>query len=441
MKKVVLLNMFFLGTLLCFSQGLEKKNDTEIINKYLSLVKTQKGYVFVDNEGHKSKEHTYVYPGDDGFVEAYVVPPANEYVVYSDNGCYIVDNTVRVDFHILDLMKEIKIIDDYVFGTLSILTKEYVKGGLLDDNGYASKNGKFAMITNKGEFLTDFKYRDEIFYGDKPLINYYKKNGKWISVILDKSTGKELLSTKDTIVKYWNPKNHLVKNKKNKYFLTYQAKMYEVPKEFSPMNSLPIESTIFTCTKGFFDIKGNKIESKFIPLTNFCKGYCIVLEITKEEQKYNYYGEALPQHETRVFKIINENFQTVKTLPDISSINGDFNKYGQINVSNKSNSSNEFIMDYNGNYIIPPSKFINRIEEIYEGLYQVTDRSYPRTTESSEQENYYNQKGEKIINKETLRIGSNFKFKEGVDKNYIVSYGITYITLDKENNVIDSYYK
>lgn len=433
--------MFFLSSFLCFSQGLEKKGDTKIINKYLSLLKTQKGYVFVGNKGHKSQEYTYVYPGDDGFVEAYVVPPANERVVYSDNGCYIVDNTVRVDFHILDLMKEIKIIDDYVFGTLSILTKEYVRDGLLDDNGYASKNGKFAMITNKGEFLTDFKYRDEIFFDREPLINYYKKSGKWISVILDKSTGKELLSTKDTIVKYWNPDNHLVKNKKNKYFLTYQAKKYEVPKEFAHLNSLPIESTIFTYNKGFIDLKGNKIESKFIPQTNVYKGYCIVLEITKEEQKYNYYGEALPQQETRAFKIINEKLETVKTLPDIGSINGYFNKYGQINVSLKSNSSNEFIMDYNGNYIIPPSKFVNRIEEIYEGLYEVTDRSYPRTTESREQENYYNQKGKKIINKETMRIGSNFIFKEGIDQNYIISYGFRYITLDKENNVIDSYYK
>ncbi len=440
MKKVILLNMFFLSSFLCFSQGLEKKNDIKIINKYLSLVKTQRSYFFLDNQGHKSQEYTYAFLRDGGFVEITIVPPANERIVYSYNRCYIDDNTIHKIFHLWDLMKEMKIIDDFRFVTSSDLTIENFRNGFVDDNGYASKNGKFAIITNKGEFLTDFKYRDEIFFDSKPLINYYNQNGKWISVILDKSNGKELLSTKDTIVKYWNPNNHLIKNKRNKYFLTYQGKKYKVPKEFRFIESLPIESTIFTYNK-FIDIKGKKIKSNLIPYTNFYKGYCIVLEIIKEEQKYNYYGEALPQRETRMFKIINEKFETVKTLPDIGSINGDFNKYGQINASMKSHSSNEFIMDYNGNYIIQPSKFINRIEEIYEGLYKVTDRSYPPTTESSEQENYYNQKGKKIINKETLRIGSNFTFKEGVDKNYIVSYGIKYITLDKENNVIDSYYK
>lgn len=440
MKKIILLNMFFLSSFLCFSQGLEKKNDIEIINKYLSLVKTQKGYVFVDNEGHKSQEYTYAFLRDNGFIEITIVPPASERVVYSNNRCYIDDNSIHKIFHLWDLMKEMKIIDDFRFLPSSDLTIENFRNGFVDDNGYASKNGKFAMITNKGEFLTNFKYRDEIFFNSKPLINYYKKNGKWISVILDESTGKELLSTKDTIVKYWNPNNHLVKNKRNKYFLTYQAKKYEVPKEFRYIESLPIESTIFTYNK-FIDIKGKKIESNLIPFTNFYKGYCIVLEITKEKQKYNYYGEALPQRETRLFKIINEKFETVLALPDIGSINGDFNKYGQINVSLKSNSSNEFIMDYNGNYIIPPSEFPNGIEEIYEGVYEVRDRLYPPTAESREPENYYNQKGKKIINKETLRIGSNFKFKEGVDENYIVSYGVKCITLDKENNVIDSYYK
>lgn len=432
-----------------FAQNSSITDNTTIINRYLSLVKTEKGYFFTDNKGKKSEEYTYAYLKNYGIIETVIVPPHNPDEIISppknDNRCYTHDNSIRRDFHVLELMKELKIIDGYLFLPFDDLTWTNIRDGKVSDFGSVVKDKKTAMVTNKGEFLTDFKYNSFIEDNNKPVFNSYTEKGKLVSVVLDKFTGKELFATKDSIVQYWNPDNHIVKNKTGKYLLTYQSKQHKVSKEFSHLKGLPFESSIFTYYKdnnlnGFTDIKGNKINTKvkLIPLTNFHKGHCIVIEVVKEEQKYNFYGEALPRKETRILKIVNEKFETIKILPEIRFINSVFNKYGQCIVEDEND--NSFVIDYQGNYIIPPSKFKNRIEEVYEGLYEVADRTRPRTRESQEQENYYNQKGEKIINPETSKIVRNIEFKEGLKENYLVSYGFKCITLDKNNNVTKSYY-
>lgn len=447
MKRAELLVLLFFP-LFIFSQELSKKDDSKIINKYLSLVKTEKGYIFTDNKGKQSQEYTYVYLKENGFIETIVVLPHNpDIIIETDNRCYTYDNSNRRDYHVLELMKELKIIDDYLFIPFDELTWANVRDGKISDFGSVSKDNKLAMVTNKGEFLTDFKYNNIIEDNNKPIFNNYTEKGKLVSVVLDKFTGKELFVTKDSIAIYWNTENYVLKNKSDKYSLTYQSKKYNVPKEFSYLKGLPFESHIFTYSRnspkfesGFMDIKGKKIETpvELIPQTNFYKGHCIVWEIKREERKYNFYGEALPQKETKTVKIVNEKFETVKILPEVKYTRSTFNKYGQTIVYDEND--NSFVIDYNGNYIIPPSKFKNRIYQVYEGLYEVVDKTNPRTRESQEQGNFYNQKGEKLLNQETLRIARNMEFKEGIEENYLVSYSHKLITLDKENNVVKSYY-
>lgn len=448
MKYTILLLFIFINHL-CVGQSLPKKDDETIINNYLSLLKTENGYVFKDNKGNKSIEYTYVYLGKDGMIETIIVPPYNPetQIKIPVNRCYGNDNSMRTDIHVLDLMRKLKIIDDYTFIPFQELTFATIRDGKISDIGCANKNGKVAMILNNGTFLTDFKYSSLIEDNNKPIFNSYNNKGKIVVVVLDKYSGKEIFATKDSLVHYWNPDNHMVKNKRGKYILTFHSKKYKVTEEFSHLIGLPINSSTFTYRdysgkrSGFLGIKGNKITPKteLLPQTNFYNGRCLVLEIIKEEQKFNYYKEPLPRKETRIFKLVNEKFETIKLLPEVTGVSSPFNKYGQCIVYGTQR-DNSFVIDSNVNEIIRPSIYANRITEVNEGLYEVNDKTYPTTNESKQQENFYNQKGEKIVNNQTLKLVNGFYFKTGLNENYLTMYGHKYITLSKDNIVLKSDY-
>ncbi|WP_431241909.1 hypothetical protein ACQ9BO_18365 [Flavobacterium sp. P21] len=342
-------------------------------------------------------------------------------------------------------MKALHFIDEYYFEGTNELTNENIRSGLTEEYGSASRNGKFALVNSKGKFLTDLKYTNEFDYRENPHLNYYFEKKKLVSVLIDQITGKEVLATKDSIVEYWNPNNYLVKKyKQEKYILVHDGKIQPVPKDFKRLNGIPLaKSTIFTYNNGFFDKNGRKIESAFVPHSNFYNGHCIVQEIIKEKQRYNYYGEPFPRRETRSFKIINENFEIVKSLPDIQATISNFNKYGQIIVNRRyedirnGDTDNQYIIDYNGNIIIPSSKIRTEIYEVSEGLYLTEDATYPPVKERSKLYNYFNQKGENItmsLRERPIYLG----FKENTAQKYLVAYGTIYITLDKENNMISS---
>ncbi|TDO99117.1 hypothetical protein [Flavobacterium sp. 245] len=448
MKKIVLL-ILLIKSFWCFSQDLPKTGDLKVVNSYLSILKTQNGYVFIGPEGEKSEEYKYVSLTNHNLsIHTVLEKAASKNQTPIKNKNVRDNNSIHGEYHILDLMKELHFIDEYNFAGTNELTNENIRTGLTEEYGYASRNGKYALVNNQGNFLTALKYTNDFDHRYNPHLNYYFEKKKLISVLIDQITGKEVLATKDSIVEYWNPNNYLVKNKrKGKYILVYNGKTQLVPKDFKRLIGLPSsESKIFTYNNGFFGKNGQRIESNFIPYSNFYKGHCIVLEITKEEQKYNYYGEPLPRHETRIFKIINEKLETIKTLPDIKNTISTFNKYGQLIVKRSYEDwrnpiyDNQYIIDYNGNTIIQTSKVETKIHEISEGLYLVEDATYPPVKERAMRYDFFNQKGENITNALRQRI-IYLGFKENTTEKYLVAYGIIYITLDKENNIISSYPK
>jgi len=93
-------------------------------------------------------------------------------------------------------------------------------------------------------------------------------------------------------------------------------------------------------------------------------------------------------------------------------------------------------LDYLGNHIIPPNQFDNRLKEVFEGLYEVTDYAYTKTKESQYYENFYNQKGEKLFEDNSPFKHQNLWLKTKPEVNYLTSYGQVVLTLDKENNII-----
>ncbi|MRX69543.1 hypothetical protein SAMN06265349_106246 [Flavobacterium resistens] len=444
MKKVVLL-ILMVKSFFSFSQDLQKTGEIKIINRYLSILKTQNGYVFIGPEGEKSEEYDYLYMPDNNCRITAILKKTDSnqsrLKQKKDND----NHGIQGDFHILELMKELHFIDEYNFEGTNELTNGNIRSGLTEEYGYASRNGKYALINSKGKFLTDLKYTNDFDYRENPHLNYYFEKKKLVSVLIDQITGKEVLATKDSIVEYWNPNNYLVKKyKKEKYILVHDGKIQPVPKDFKRLNGIPLsKSTIFTYNNGFFDKNGHKIESDFVPHSNFYNGHCIVLEIIKEKQRYNYYGEPFPRRETRSFKIINENFEIVKSLPDIQRTISSFNKYGQIIVNRRyedirnGDTDNQYIIDYNGDIILPSSKIRTEIYEVSEGLYLAEDATYPPVKERSKLYTYFNQKGENIT-KAITQLPIYLGFKENTVQKYLVAYGIIYLTLDKENNIISS---
>jgi len=453
MKTFTLFIALFLWSLITNAQ--RKTGDIQVINDYLSLKKTEKGYVFTDYKGTVSKEYTYVYVLNSGFIETTIVPPPDKRVIYASNPCYTTDNTEHKTYHIFELMKELGTIEKYSFE--NELTFSNIKDGRTGDYGWVLINGKYAMANPKGEFITEPKYdyqgsfseRGQPFRNRTILFNQRTENGKKVTVIMDKFTGNELFTTKDSIVKYWNLETHILKTAKNKYYLTYQSKKHQVSEKFIYLRALPVDSSVYTYYRdnnncGFMDERGNKIESELKPLTNFYKGHCIVLEKCLEEQKYNYYGEPLYRKEITAVKLINEQFETVKILENYTesdrlqanSYRDYFNDYGQIVVHNRKEAT---VMDYTGAIVFKIEQPNVRINEIYKGVYEVSDNGVLYS-------NFYNQKGEKLINQKLLNMYrfDSFKFKEGISENYFTLYyhpNFPLIKLNKNNDIIFSEYQ
>jgi hypothetical protein len=337
-------------------------------------------------------------------------------------------------------MKEMGIIDKHYLQDMSTFDEQEFEMMQIEDFGYAAKNGKYAKVSRYGVILTEFKYENENLNSYTELTKNKKK--KHISIVLDDFSGQEIFKTKDSLVTYWNPDNYIVKNIKTKtYYLTYNAKTSIVPESFSRLNGLPIESNIFTykteykkLNYGFTRLDGKKIKSNLIPLTNFYNGHCIALEIIKEPDSKNYYGETIHGKINSTIILINEKLETIKNLTNFKYLDGNyFNKYGNIIVDDN---TCRFVIDYNGTAIIPYVKFDNRMKEVYEGLYYVQDYSYTKTKESEEIINYYNQKGEKIIDPNWGYPPKYLDFKAGKDANYIMYGKYKLLTLDKENKII-----
>ena len=460
MKNIFLL-FIIINSFLIHAQPIQD-GELKKLNEFISLKKTEKGYVFIGSNGKISKEYTYVYLKNYGIVETIIVPPYDPDAISVErfyDRCHTGnDNSIRRDYHVLQLMKELGSIDNYHFQ--NELTFSNIRDGLAGNYGWVSENGKYAMVTPAGKFLTDLKYDAIGWFDDREspfnfsrnrtlLFNQRKEKKRNITVILDKFTGEELLATKDSIVKYWNAKNYLIKKSKNKYLLVYKSKEHNVPKEFINLDGLPIESSIFTNVRArkdalFMDINGKKIKSNLIPLSNFYKGHCIVLEKILADQEFNYYGEPLHRKETNTVKIINEQFETIKILETFEHrdylrayrYRDFFNDYGQIIVSNRKES---FVMDYMGNTIFKIDKEDTKIEEIHKGIYEVNDNSKLYS-------NFYNQKGEKLINQKLLNMYrlDSFEFKEGINENYFVLYyypNFPLVKLNENNEVIFSEYQ
>jgi len=452
MNKLSIFFFCFLLPLMVLSQGVSKTVETKSINQYVTLEKTEGGYIFKGINGIESQKYDYVSFFNDGFIETTIVVPLSDAEIKRRDsldrsqyrcGSYYASNIIHETFHVLELMQELKLIDNYLFlPFFPVLEREDFKKEMIEEIGIAAKNGKYAMVSIKGEFLSDFKYNNPI-YDNKSWRNTYDKKGKLISVILDKHTGKEIFATQDSIVQFWDSQNYLLKNKAGKYHLTFQSKKQKVNPLFRFVKALPTESSLFTYhnfltnESGFLTLKGEKSITNLILFTNFYKGHCIVVEVIKEEQKKNYYGEFLPQKITRVLKIVNENFETVKELPEVNYISGNsFNRFGQIIATSHKASNNHFVLDYLGNHIIPPNQFDNRLKEVFEGLYEVTDYAYTKTKESQQYENFYNQKGEKLFEDNSPFKHQNLWLKTKPELNYLTSYGQVVLTLDKENNII-----
>ncbi len=462
MKSILTIAMFIIP-FLCYTQS-----DYKQINKYLALKKTKNGYVFTDNKGKQSREYTNVNLKNYGFIEMSISYPRSLNEIKSPQpisvdttrfekcGTPLNDIYTKLDIHVFQLMKELQIIDDFEFYPFSEFTWADIRDGKINDIGYVLKEGKYALVSTHGEFLSEFKYNHSTYFDDnKPVINNYTENGKLITVVLDHLTGLEWLATSDSLVRYWSPENYLVKTNEHKYFLTYKAKTVEVPEIWKYVEYLSYESSLFTYKnlysknrltveeRGFITFSGEKIEPKgeIIPYTNFYNGHCLVTEVVEEEKRLDNQGNVLPQKKLKVLKIINENFETIKVLDEVSYIRSSFNKYGQIVVENKYETDNNFVIDYTGKHIIPPSGFANRIKEVYAGIYRITDRAYPSSDESRKQENFYNQKGEKLLNKRTLETTWDIKFKEGIQENYLIYNNFKFVTLDKSNRIINSYFE
>lgn len=452
MNKLVILYIYFLFPFIFWGQSNSTHIEAKAINQYLTLEKRNSGYFFKGINGNESQRYDYVNFSTDGFIETTIIVPLSDAEIKRrdslDSGKYICgsyykSNNIVQTVHLLQLMVELKIIDNYLFlPFFPVVEREDIKKKMIEEIGSAAKNGKQALVNIKGEFLSDFKYNNPV-YDNKSWRNNYNENGKLISVILDKHTGEEIFTTPDSIVQFWDSQNYLLKNKAGNYHLTFQSKKQKVNPLFSFVKALPKESSLFTYhnhltnESGFINLKGKKSMTDLIPLTNFYKGHCIVVEAIREEQKKNYYGELLPQKITRVLKIVNENFETVKELPEVKYVSGNsFNRYGQIIVTSHKASDNHFVMDYSGNHIIPPNPFDNRIKEVFEGLYEVTDYAFNKTKESQQYENFYNQKGEKLFKDNSTFKPVNLSLKTKPELNYLMSYGMVILTLDKENNII-----
>ena len=436
-NSVLQIFIFFLLLLTNFSYSQENNYipivDGGLVQNDVYLFKTKIGWTFTNNKG---KQYPYFFK-EINSIKNGIISYCNKRAIGKGDYFPCQDEG---NIHIFQIMKEMGIIEKHYLQDMSSFDDQEFEMMQIEDFGYAAKNGKYAKVSRYGAILTEFKYDNENLNSYTELNKSRKK--KQITVVLDDFSGQELFKTKDSLVTYWNPNNYLVKNIKTKtHYLTYNAKTSKVPESFSRLNGLPIDSNIFTYKSeyqkfnyGFASLDGKKIKSNLIPLTNFYKGHCIALENIKEPDSKNYYVETIPGKITSTIILINEKLEMIKILNNFKYLNGNyFNKYGNIIVDDN---TCRFVIDYNGNAIIPPVKFDNRMKEVYEGLYDVQDYSYTKTKESEAIINYYNQKGEKIVDPNWGYAPKYLDFKIGKEANYIMYGKHQLVTLDKENKII-----
>lgn len=459
--------------------GLEIKNG-------IFLKSTPKGWTFINSRGIQFNSYYKHIVGIQNGVITYCNKTGQH--TGDRSGTYCVGKEMYI--HVLDIMKQLGDIEMYnCEGVYSRDLKELAdaryyfdiytnKDGqisseqknVVDDKsfGYASRNGKFALINKFGNILTDFKY-DTKQLNSYTEFDYGKKHK--VSVKIDLFTGNELFKTRDSLVKYWNPDTYIIKNvAKKKYYLIANSKKYTIPKHLISKIQLPVESNLFTYNGyddefkneyGFLDRNFNKVEpqkkplTSLRPITNFYKNRCLAVEVVDDiiETKAN--GDQFyVKRGSRTLKVINEKFETIKTLPEITPYSHQlFNKYGNLVVDGVDGS--EFVIDYNGNYIIPPTKGNTRIKEVYEGLYQVYGHGGNTQKEFEENQhlyNFYNQKGEKLIPEKVVKLYYNywylkfddFKFLACKNFNLILynkfnkGYGNYILLLDEENQIINT---
>lgn len=461
--KNIILILSVLFTYYVHGQHIQDGISTKI-NKLLTVIRTNNLYYFVGSNGNISSPYQYIEFYEHGFIRATLpsiistdsnTSSTGENSISINKRCDQISSYEQRDLHITEWMKELGVIDDVHFEPFGDLTYEYIKNGLVNKKGWVSRNGKYAMIDWEGNFFTPFIYDSYGWYQSLPFINpretvflnFYKVKNKNYTVVMDPNSGKELFVTKDSLVHYWDAKNHLVKSEK-KWILTHNGIQKKVTSDYHRLIGLPTNSSIYTFEtdskyNSFVDKKGAIIPSKYIPITNFHNGYCFVNELEFKVPNKNYYGEVIYQTDTIYLKIINEKFEVIKTIGKSHKYYNSglqFNKYGLVTVDNNSKT---YVMDYNGNVLLEVSdeNENNYIKEVHEGVYLLhyQDRNLDKG-------NFFNQKGEALINEETKRhyLIKNLVFVRDEKGNYISTEferNFPLVRLDDANKVIESYFE
>ncbi|KAF2328844.1 hypothetical protein [Flavobacterium ginsenosidimutans] len=440
--------------LILFSQEnrIIKMIDGEPIKNGVFLKSTPEGWTFVNKKGVQYyKSFKSVFSINNGMVRVEENLPADQTRGNSKGKTASVS-----EIYILEIMKQMGDINYYYF------PDRYIKVGYFEDNsnkldyvielnnhtdaaGFAgSRDGKYAKINKIGDVLTEFKYDHSFRF-----FTVTKKNKSVKTYVkLDYFTGKEVFSTKDSLVRYWDTKNYIVKNTKTKkYLFTYNSHTYTVPKEFIYIKGLSQKSKIFTYSfynrkkeiheYGFIKLNGKKLKTDLEPLSTFYNGHGIVKEEIKDSL----------QKTKIVIKIVNEQLENFRILNDIT-VGSDFDSYGNIIMSYpvgeiQNIKFKDCVIDYKGNYIITPAGDWNKIWEVSDGIYHREVYYYKKIDRIlnswTTDEYYYNQKGEKLfqvsnegLNRPFFFIGEKFNYFRMSSMQNII------MTLDKQNNVLES---
>ena len=163
MNKLITLFISFLLPLIVLGQSNVIGIETKSINQYLTLKKREGGYIFKGINGNESQKYDYVNFYNDGFVETRIIVPlteeeiqrrANLNRVYDRCGSYYRSNDITQTVHVLQLMVELKLIDNYLFlPFFPVLERDDLKREMIEDIGTAGKNGKYALVNIKGELV------------------------------------------------------------------------------------------------------------------------------------------------------------------------------------------------------------------------------------------------------------------------------------------------
>lgn len=417
----------------------ELSKGVEIYNGIYSAVHHPKGITFINKDGKQYSKYFENINLYGGF--------RTGLIIYKGKYWSNVRNTdMRVNeyetFPFIEVVKELEDIDEtyldnYLYTTFGQKKVKNYENQSFDGQfiyqmpffGWARKGEKYAYITKFGELLTDFKYnRDN--YGTYIIDTLQNKK---IYVRID-SKGNEYLKSEHIISLYNNENFYTFYDEKTsghyimlngyKYPLEINSKLNEA----SMNNGYPYECNIFADGNNIYHLEKGKIKQKvtkdYYILTNFYKNRAIAaksIEMMLDAQQ---------------LYIINEKGKVVKTLPkELTRVLGSFDKYGQIIIYSE---NREAVIDYNGNFIIPPCDYCN-IQPLNRGLYGVFQYEEYDTQQRyciEEKSGFYNQFGQKIIPVTHSYRDPQIRLLKGKEYNYLMySDSVIYI-LDKENNVI-----